>query len=147
MPLPPPESEEEPAEENKDDPQLQFSVVECLMHTFHCLAHKQPDFLAGEASAERLKDFRIRYAYCSVCIILFFSFSLFKRYTSILCKVLPLSQGLYVSSLKIHQKCLKLNVSVKGHQNQTCQVPLSDVGMYISVSCLLLKDLIVYCIS
>ncbi|KAJ8024219.1 Apoptosis inhibitor 5-like [Holothuria leucospilota] len=63
MPLPPPESEEDQSEESKDDPQLQFSVVECLMHTFHCLAHKQPDFLAGEANAERLKDFRIRLQY------------------------------------------------------------------------------------
>ncbi|PIK37761.1 putative apoptosis inhibitor 5 [Apostichopus japonicus] len=65
MPLPPPGTEDdtEQTQENEEDPQLQFSVVECLMHAFHCLVRKQPDFLAAEENADRLKDFRIRLQY------------------------------------------------------------------------------------
>ena len=59
MPFPP--SDEEGENKTPDDePQLQFSYVECLMFAFHQLARKCPDFLASEKNAEKLKDFRVR---------------------------------------------------------------------------------------
>lgn len=66
MPLPPPEEDGENSKPN-DEPQLQFSYVECLMYSFHRLASRCPEFLTSEDNAEKLKDFRIRYV--QVCII------------------------------------------------------------------------------
>ncbi|XP_005093506.1 apoptosis inhibitor 5 [Aplysia californica] len=69
MPLPPSEEKEESATE---DPKLNFSQVECLMFVFHQLGRKHPGYLADEANAERLKDFRVRLQYLArgsqICI-------------------------------------------------------------------------------
>nr|XP_032805172.1 apoptosis inhibitor 5 isoform X1 [Petromyzon marinus] len=46
-----------------EEPKLQFSMVECLMHTFHQLARRTPAFLTDAGSAERLKDFKLRLQY------------------------------------------------------------------------------------
>lgn len=43
-----------------DEPKLQFSYVECLMHTFHQLGRKYPEFLTEDSEADKLKDFRSR---------------------------------------------------------------------------------------
>ncbi|KAK7491464.1 hypothetical protein BaRGS_00017293 [Batillaria attramentaria] len=59
MPLPP-ENEELSATE---EPKLKFSFVECLMFAFHQIARRCPQFLADEANAERLKDFKLRLQY------------------------------------------------------------------------------------
>lgn len=59
MPLPPADVETDA--DLSEEPKLQFSYVECLMHTFHQLGRKYPDFLTAENAAERLKDFRLRY--------------------------------------------------------------------------------------
>jgi hypothetical protein len=59
MPLPPSEEKEE--ESATEEPKFKFSFVECLMFAFHQLARRCPGFLADEANAERLKDFKLRY--------------------------------------------------------------------------------------
>ncbi|CAN8027341.1 unnamed protein product [Ixodes persulcatus] len=60
MPLPPAGEDTENAGEQ---PALQLSHVECLMYTFHQLAKRSPEFLTGESSAERLRDFKLRLQY------------------------------------------------------------------------------------
>lgn len=60
MPLPPEESDQLSSTE---EPKLQFSYVECLMFAFHQMARRCPNFLADEANAERLKDFKQRLQY------------------------------------------------------------------------------------
>jgi len=42
-------------------PSLEFTKVECLMYTFHCLGKQAPSFLTSDA--ERLTDFRSRLQY------------------------------------------------------------------------------------
>jgi len=61
MPLPP-EGETE-GDQQMADLKLNFSYVECLMFTFHGLGKQCPEFLTEEASAERLRVFRIRLQY------------------------------------------------------------------------------------
>ena len=58
MPLPP--SEESDELSATEEPKLKFSFVECLMFAFHQMARRCPNFLADEANAERLKDFKLR---------------------------------------------------------------------------------------
>jgi hypothetical protein len=60
MPVPP--AEENDNLTSTEEPKLQFSTVECLMLAFHQLGRKCPGFLADEANAERLKDFKLRYS-------------------------------------------------------------------------------------
>lgn len=60
MPLPPAGEDLENAGE---EPTLQLSHVECLMYAFHQLAKRSPEFLTGESSAERLRDFKLRLQY------------------------------------------------------------------------------------
>ncbi|KAL8614250.1 hypothetical protein ACOMHN_026467 [Nucella lapillus] len=60
MPLPPEESDQLLATE---EPKLQFSYVECLLFAFHQMARQCPDYLADEAHADRLKDFKQRLQY------------------------------------------------------------------------------------
>jgi hypothetical protein len=62
MPLPPAD-ENGDTDSTNDEPKLQFSYVECLMYAFHQFGRKQPEFLTQEESAERLKDFRLRYVW------------------------------------------------------------------------------------
>ena len=53
MPLPPSEEGEQP--------KLEFSVVECLIFSFHQLVKgRHIDFLTADENADRLKDFRQR---------------------------------------------------------------------------------------
>jgi len=66
MPEPPADLETETS--STEEPKLQFSYVECLMHTFHQLCRKHPDFLTTEDSADRLKDFRLRFVKDLVCL-------------------------------------------------------------------------------
>lgn len=61
MPTPPAEENDELS--SNDEPKLQFSFVECLMYSFHQIARKLPGFLADEANADRLKDFKQRLQY------------------------------------------------------------------------------------
>lgn len=61
MPVPP--AEENDNLTSTEEPKLQFSTVECLMLAFHQLGRKCPGFLADEANAERLKDFKLRLQY------------------------------------------------------------------------------------
>ena len=62
MPLPPAEAENGENSTPNEEPKLNFSYVECLMYTFHQVARRIPEYLTGEDNAERLKDFRLRYA-------------------------------------------------------------------------------------
>lgn len=57
MPLPP---ESDNALTEKEEPNLNFSYVECLMFAFHQMGRRSPGFLANEENAERLKDFKLR---------------------------------------------------------------------------------------
>lgn len=58
--MPQPPADVEAQTDPTDEPKLQFSYVECLMHTFHQLGRKHPEFLTADDAAERLKDFRSR---------------------------------------------------------------------------------------
>lgn len=60
MPLPPAGEE---TENSSEQPELQLSHVECLMFSFHQLAKRSPQFLTADASAERLRDFKLRLQY------------------------------------------------------------------------------------
>ncbi|KAH8025968.1 hypothetical protein HPB51_014301 [Rhipicephalus microplus] len=60
MPLPPAGEESENSSQPRPEPELQLSHVECLMYSFHQLAKRNPQFLASEESAERLRDFKLR---------------------------------------------------------------------------------------
>uniref|UniRef100_A0A8C5L6I7 Apoptosis inhibitor 5 n=1 Tax=Jaculus jaculus TaxID=51337 RepID=A0A8C5L6I7_JACJA len=62
MPLPPEEAEDGEHAGN-EEPELQFSYVECLLHSFHQLGQKLPDFLTAKLNSEKLKDFKIRLQY------------------------------------------------------------------------------------
>jgi len=57
MPLPPVEEDGSVA----DAPALEFTKVECLMYTFHCIGKQNDEFLKEDE--ERLKDFRVRLQY------------------------------------------------------------------------------------
>lgn len=66
LPMPPSDTEnsQENGEKEKstaEEPKLNFSYVECLMHTFHELGRKHAEFLT--ADEERLNNFRIRLQY------------------------------------------------------------------------------------
>ncbi|KAK3102563.1 hypothetical protein FSP39_012213 [Pinctada imbricata] len=61
MPLPP--AEENDGLSANEEPKLSFSLVECLMFSFHQIGRKLPGFLADEENAERLKDFKSRLQY------------------------------------------------------------------------------------
>jgi len=61
MPLPP-EGDTE-GDQQLADLKLNFSYVECLMFTFHCLGKQYPEFLTDESSTERLREFRLRLNY------------------------------------------------------------------------------------
>uniref|UniRef100_A0A8C4PXX0 Apoptosis inhibitor 5 n=1 Tax=Eptatretus burgeri TaxID=7764 RepID=A0A8C4PXX0_EPTBU len=63
MPLPPEEIENGQGNAVPDEPQLQFSVVECLMFTFHQVARRSQAFLTAPDNADRLKDFKLRLQY------------------------------------------------------------------------------------
>ncbi|XP_037277723.1 apoptosis inhibitor cassowary [Rhipicephalus microplus] len=63
MPLPPAGEESENSSQPRPEPELQLSHVECLMYSFHQLAKRNPQFLASEESAERLRDFKLRLQY------------------------------------------------------------------------------------
>lgn len=62
MPVPPAE-ENDNLSSSEEEPKFQFSTVECLMLAFHQLGRKLPGFLADEANADRLKDFKLRLQY------------------------------------------------------------------------------------
>uniref|UniRef100_A0A286XDH9 Apoptosis inhibitor 5 n=1 Tax=Cavia porcellus TaxID=10141 RepID=A0A286XDH9_CAVPO len=62
MPLSPEEGENGENAGN-EEPNLQFSYVEWLLHSFHQLGRKLPDFLTAKLNAEKLKDFKIRLQY------------------------------------------------------------------------------------
>ncbi|KAM9248574.1 LOW QUALITY PROTEIN: apoptosis inhibitor 5-like [Dugong dugon] len=61
MPLPPEEAENG-ENAGTEEPKLQFSYVECLLHSFHQLG-KLTDFLTEKLNAEKVKDFKIRLQY------------------------------------------------------------------------------------
>ncbi|KAK2120071.1 Apoptosis inhibitor 5 [Saguinus oedipus] len=61
MPLPPEEAENGENAGN-EEPQLQFSYVECLLYSFHQLGRKRSDFLTAKLN-EKLKEFKIRLQY------------------------------------------------------------------------------------
>lgn len=63
MPLPPAETINGESGSVQVEPKLQFSFVECLLHVFHQMARRHPDFLAAEVNSERLKDFKLRLQY------------------------------------------------------------------------------------
>jgi len=50
-----------PPDENKPEPSLEFSLVECLMFTLHRLARHCPDVITRDP--DKLKDFRFRLQY------------------------------------------------------------------------------------
>lgn len=66
MPLPP--SEESDELSATEEPKLKFSFVECLMFAFHQMARRCPNFLADEANAERLKDFKLRSVVAAILV-------------------------------------------------------------------------------
>lgn len=56
MPLPPEDAVE--AAEAADDPEFEFTKVECLLLAFHTVARQTPEYLTD--NPDLLKDFRVR---------------------------------------------------------------------------------------
>ena len=59
MPLPPMDESNRTEEDGENEPRFEFTYVESLMYAFHQLGRQCPEFLND--SADRLKDFRLRF--------------------------------------------------------------------------------------